>query len=96
MHDFGGLNDEMRKQAKAFAAAGFVALALDAFDSKTYDSAEAAQAVTREQIKKCDPCAVFRNTKSGLAYLRSMPQVEGSRVAVAGWGYGAAWSFAWR
>lgn len=93
MHDFGGLNDEMRKRAKAFAEAGFVALALDAFDGRTYASAEAAQAVTRDQIKKSGHRAVFRNMKSGLAYLRSLPQVDGSRVAVAGWGYGAAWSF---
>ena len=27
MHDFGGLDEEMRRRARAFAAAGFVALA---------------------------------------------------------------------
>ena len=93
MHDFGGLNDEMRKRAKAFAAAGFVTLALDAFDGRTYATAETAQTITREQVKKSNHRAVFRNMKSGLSYLRSLPQVDGERVAVAGWGYGAAWSF---
>ena len=93
MHDFGGLDEEMRRRARAFAAAGFAALALDVFGGKTYASADAAQAVTREQIKKSGHRAVFRNMKSGLSFLRSLPHVDGSRVAVAGWGYGAAWSF---
>ena len=93
MHDFGGLDEEMRRRARAFAAAGFVALALDVFGGKTYASADAAQAVTREQIEKSGHRAVFRNMKSGLSYLRSLPHVDGSRVAVAGWEYGAAWSF---
>ncbi len=93
MHDFGGLNNEMRKRARAFAAAGFVTLALDAFDGKTYASAQAARPVIGEQIKKSNHRVVFRNMRSGLSYLRSLPQVDGGRVAVAGWGYGAAWSF---
>ena len=87
------MNDEIRKRARAFAVAGFVALALDAFNGRTFEAAEAAHAVTRDQIKKGGHRALFRNMKSGLAYLRSLPQVDGSRVAVAGWGYGAAWSF---
>ena len=93
MHDFGGLDGEMWSRARAFAAAGFVALALDAFDGMTYATAEAAKAVTDRQVRKENHRTVFRNMRAGLSFLRALPEVDPRREAVAGWGYGAAWSF---
>ena len=93
MHDFGGLDDEMRKRARAYAAAGFVALALDAFDGKTFATAEAAKPLTGSQVRKENHRTVFRNMRAGLSHLRALSQIDPRRVAVVGWGYGAAWSF---
>lgn len=92
MHDYGGLNQAMKERARAFAAAGFVALALDAFEGRTYATADAAREVTDRQIRKENHRTMFRNMRGGLSYLRSLPEVDSGRVAVAGWGYGAAWS----
>ncbi|HZX68008.1 MAG TPA: dienelactone hydrolase family protein [Candidatus Elarobacter sp.] len=83
LHQCPGIDQFVLDWGAWFAAHGYTALVVDS--------------LTARKIKPgtCDPAALpvaerGRDALGGLAYLRSLPDVDKSRVAVVGWAFGGA------
>lgn len=89
VHEWWGLNDDMRQTADRLAAEGFVALAVDVFDGATAsDTAEAMRLV--QALKTPDAMKVVEGAVKALA---AHPRCNG-RVAITGFCVGGAMALA--
>ena len=91
IHEWWGLNDNIRDEARKYADAGFVALAVDLYGGKVAtapgDARQLAGAV------RDNPDAAFANLRSAIEYLRGLDQVDPERLASVGWCFGGGWSY---
>ena len=88
IHEWWGLNDNIRKMARFLAGEGYRALAVDLYDDKVAESPDKAQQFMGAAMKNKE--AVKANLKEAYRYLnedRSAP-----RVGVIGWCFGGGWS----
>jgi len=92
IHEWWGLNDQIKAVAAELARAGHVALAIDLFDGQVATSADAARA----QIQALDAQAARATTTAWLNWLARAEQdgtARGNgRLATLGWCFGGAWS----
>lgn len=86
IHEWWGLNDQIRSEAERLAAAGFVALAVDLYDGTVATTPDAARAAMR----KVDPDSAVANMNAAVAYLQGMAQV--GPVGSIGWCFGGGQS----
>ncbi len=91
IHEWWGLNDDIRAKARAFAAAGYVALAVDLYGGQTADSPDAARKLAGAVRR--DSAAAFANLRAAAAYLRDSPRADGARLGSVGWCFGGGWSY---
>ena len=91
IHEWWGLNDDIRAKAEAFAKQGYVALAVDLYGGKsTTTSAEARKLAS---AVRGDMDGAFANLKTAVAYLKQQTNVDGTRIASIGWCFGGGWSY---
>jgi len=88
VHEWWGLNDDMRLLANQFAAEGFIVLAVDLFGGQTATAPAEARKLMLE---------VFENPKLAEENLRQacdwvLDVAGASQVAVVGYGFGGDWS----
>jgi carboxymethylenebutenolidase len=88
IHEWWGLNDWIKGKADAFAKEGYVALAVDLYRGKVATDPDMAHQLMRGVP---DDRAV-RDMKAAVAYLRSRPDVDGSKLASIGWCWGGGMS----
>jgi carboxymethylenebutenolidase len=91
IHEWWGLNDNIRDNAKRFAKLGYVALAVDLYDGKsstTPGEARKLATAVRQNVEEA-----FKNLKSALDYLKTQPSVDSNRLASIGWCFGGGWSY---
>src|SRR5215813_2266275 len=88
IHEWWGLNDWVKGRADAFAKQGYVALAVDLYRGKVATDADMAHQLMRGVP---DDRAV-RDMKAAVAYLRTRPEVDGSKIASIGWCWGGGMS----
>ena len=87
VHEWWGLNDQIKTLAAEFARQGYVALAIDLFDGKVATTtAEAGQYVGAVDQERAND-----TLKSWLKWLKAHAQVNG-KVATVGWCFGGGWS----
>ncbi len=87
IHEWWGLNDQIKAMAAELAKDGFLALACDLYDGKaTTDRDEANQLV-----KTVDPAAATATLVAWLDWLAAHPRGTG-KVATLGWCFGGGWS----
>ncbi len=93
IHEWNGLVDRVRQVADAFAAEGYVALAVDLYSGRTGSSREENIALVKQT--RADPQRMVANLNAAVAYLRDREDVSG-KVAAIGWcfGGGVALSYA--
>jgi carboxymethylenebutenolidase len=89
IHEWWGLNDQIRSMAHSLASEGYVVLAVDLFKGRV--------ATTPEEARKCiaanpDDVTLSR-LKFALACLREQPAVNREKIGVLGWCYGGGQSF---
>ncbi len=91
IHEWWGLNDDMKALARKFANEGYVALAIDLYRGEIASDQNRARELAAKV--RNDPDAAFRNLKGAVAYLGTHEQVDVSRLASVGWCFGGAWSY---
>jgi carboxymethylenebutenolidase len=85
VHEWFGLNDNMRAHADHFAALGFHALAVDLFDGRVAGDAESARRLAAE-LKTEHAMEVM---EAAIEYVRTRPNATG-KVGIAGFCLGGA------
>lgn len=91
IHEWWGLNDNIKDYAEKFADEGYVALAVDMYDGKvTTDQAEAGQwaGAVRGDID-----AAMANLQTAVDYLKSRADVDDAKLGSVGWCFGGGWSY---
>ncbi len=92
IHEWWGLNDNIRENARQFAELGYVALAVDLYNGEFATDRDGARKLAGGVRK--DPEAAFANLKQAVAYLTSLKgEVDPARIASVGWCFGGGWSY---
>ncbi len=87
IHEWWGLNDQIRSVAVALAEAGYTALAVDLYDGQTASDRDGAMAL----MKAVDTTAATLTLVSWLDWLKVQPHASG-KLATLGWCFGGGWS----
>lgn len=84
IHEWWGLNDNIRLMARRFAGEGFRVLAVDLYDGEVTTSPESAQAAMAHVSE--NPAAIDANIRAAFDYLAE--QHGAGEIAVLGWCFG--------
>lgn len=87
IHEWWGLNNQIRAVTTEFAREGFVALAVDLFDGKVATAAEDAQRLTQA----VDPEQATGTLTTWVNWLKADSRTTG-KVGVVGWCFGGGWA----
>lgn len=87
IHEWWGLNDQIKSVAAEFAKEGYAALAVDLYDGKVATSRDDAQAY----MGQVEGAAATDTLQSWVAWLRAHDKVDG-KVGTVGWCFGGGWS----
>ncbi len=88
IHEWWGLNDNIRSMADQLAGQGYAALAVDLYGGKT--AMDPAQARNLMSAVFKDPDAARDNLRQAYAYLHD--HAHAPRIGVIGWCFGGGWS----
>jgi carboxymethylenebutenolidase len=88
IHEWWGLNDWVKQNARRFAERGYVALALDLYRGKVAVDRDLAHELSRGVPE--DRAA--RDLLAAVAYVRSLKEVNAKRVGAIGWCMGGGYS----
>jgi carboxymethylenebutenolidase len=87
IHEWWGLNDQIRSMAAELAEEGYIALAIDLYGGKVAQSPEEARAL----MAAVDPVRATEQLVAAVAWLRQRPDCTG-KVGTIGWCFGGGWS----
>jgi carboxymethylenebutenolidase len=88
IHEWWGLNDNIRMMTRRLAGLGIQALAVDLYHGKTANTPEKAIKYVKEVQSR--PQEALHNLKSAYHYLHSTKGAE--KVGVVGWCFGGGWA----
>jgi carboxymethylenebutenolidase len=88
IHEWWGLNDWIRINARRFAGKGYVALAIDLYRGKVADTPDLAH----ELMRGVPEDRAERDLKAAVTYLRSRKGVDPKRIGAIGWCMGGGYS----
>lgn len=87
IHEWWGLNDNIRAMANRLAGEGYLALAVDLYEGEVAEDREDASRLARGSAERTP--ALLANLRQAIDHLRS----EGvEKVGVIGWCFGGGWS----
>ncbi len=87
VHEWWGLNDQIRAVAAEFANEGYVALAVDLYDGKVATTSDSAKAY----MQQVDAAAATETLGAWIDWLERHAAVTG-KVGTVGWCFGGGWS----
>ncbi|MHB8410648.1 MAG: dienelactone hydrolase family protein [Candidatus Acidiferrales bacterium] len=88
IHEWWGLNDWVKEQARKFANLGYVTLAVDLYRGKSTADPEEAH----ELMRGLPQDRGIRDLKAAFSYLAARPDVEPSKIGVVGWCMGGGYA----
>jgi carboxymethylenebutenolidase len=88
IHEYWGLNDNIREMARKFAGEGYVALAVDLYNGQTADTPEKAEALVKQTVENEE--AFRNNLRQGYEFLEKSAQAP--RIGSVGWCFGGGMS----
>jgi carboxymethylenebutenolidase len=88
IHEWWGLNDQVKGEAQKFAAEGYVALAVDLYRGKVASTADEAHELMRGEPDDRG----MRDLQAAFAYLAARPDVKADKIGSVGWCMGGGWS----
>ena len=91
IHEWWGINDDLRQKARDFAEEGYIALAVDLYNGES--AATPAQARKLAGAVREDGDGAFANLGAALDYLRQRDDVDAERLASVGWCFGGGWAY---
>ena len=86
IHEWWGVNDNIKNMANTLAKEGYVVLAADLYKGEVTTDPNRAQSVRSNQNE------AIANLQSAVKYLSSLPNVNASRIASLGWCFGGGQS----
>lgn len=89
IHEWWGLRDWIRRDARDFASRGYVALAIDLYHGKVTDNPQEAYRLMTSVPRK----RAVTDLKSAFDYLSGMKEVNPSKIGVIGWCMGGSYSY---
>ena len=87
IHEWWGLNDNVRAMADRLAGEGYMVLAVDLYGGKTAESPEHARQLMLQVVE--DPSLAEKNIRGAYAFLET---AGAPRIASLGWCFGGGWS----
>ena len=87
VHEWWGLNDNVRMDARRLAGEGYTVLAVDLYHGKTAQTPDEARNLVLDVVH--NPADALLNLTTAVAYVKSH---GAKKVAVLGWCFGGAWS----
>lgn len=85
IHEWWGLNDNIKNMANLLAKEGYVVLAVDLFNEVAVSPDRASELT---QAIRDNPDTAIANLKSAVQYLKSLPNVNPDKIASLGWCFG--------
>lgn len=91
IHEWWGLNDNIKRLADDFAEQGYVALAVDLYDGSTASTPEEAGALATQVRENVE--LAFLNLTAATEFLSALPEVDETKLASVGWCFGGQWAY---
>lgn len=88
IHEWWGLNENIKHWTDRLAAVGYAAVAVDLFNGKVADNPDSAMAYVRE-VNASQALATLRQADQ---FLSSDPRIAATRKGVIGWCFGGGWA----
>jgi carboxymethylenebutenolidase len=90
IHEWWGLNENIKNMANLLAKQGFVVLAADLYKGEVANNPERAMQLV--QLVRNSQNNSINNLQSAVIYLSLLPNVDGSKIASLGWCFGGGQS----
>lgn len=90
IHEWWGLNENIKNQADILAKEGYVVLAVDLYHGQV--ATDFNKAMQLSSSVRNNSGEAIANLQSAVSYVRSLDNVNASRVASLGWCFGGDWS----
>jgi carboxymethylenebutenolidase len=90
IHEWWGVNDNIKDMANELAREGYVVLAADLFNGEVATDPNRARELSSSV--RDNPEQAITNLQSAVQYLTSLPNVNSSRIASLGWCFGGGQS----
>ena len=90
IHEWWGLNQNIKNEAEKLASEGYAVLAVDMYNGQVATDAAAARTYSSEVRNNTE--AALENLKAAASHLSELPNVNSSRVASLGWCFGGGQS----
>ncbi|MFQ5684456.1 MAG: dienelactone hydrolase family protein, partial [Candidatus Binatia bacterium] len=92
IHEWWGLNQNIKENARRFARLGYVSLAVDLYSGRVASKRSEARQLAGGVRK--DTAAAFENLRQAVNYLKGRSSsVMAERIASVGWCFGGGWSY---
>ena len=88
IHEWWGLNDQVKEEARKFAAQGYVVLAVDMYRGKVATTPDEAH----ELMRGVPADRAARDLEAAFTYLSARPDVNAGKIGVVGWCMGGGYS----
>jgi carboxymethylenebutenolidase len=88
IHEWWGLNDNIRRMAERLAGEGYAALAVDLYGGEVADAPERARQLARSSMERAP--ALQDNLRQARDYLAR--EAKAPRIGTIGWCFGGGWS----
>ena len=90
IHEWWGLNDNIKEMADELAGEGYVVLGADLYNGEVATDPNRARELS-SSVRE-NPQQAITNLQSAVQYLASLPNVNSSRIAALGWCFGGGQS----
>lgn len=88
IHEWWGLNDNVRAMTRRFAGEGYVALAVDLYEGRIANDAASAKGLMTESLGRKERLVDHLRQARGLLATRARP----ATIGVVGWCFGGGWT----
>ena len=90
IHEWWGLNENIKNMAESLAKEGYVVLAVDLYNGQVANTTESAQNLV-SKVRE-NPSESINNLQHAVKYLSSLENVNSSKIASLGWCFGGGQS----